>query len=88
MGTNETFTILLDQFLTGFDASHNSWEPLENVSNTKELIQQFDNRYCTAIKPPITKLQLAITHEDMRPWEGGNACSATYFLPNYHCDSY
>lgn len=53
---------------------------------TTELPQQTSKGSQT----PHFQLRPATTHEDMRPWEGGNVtiCSITCFLPNYCSNSY
>lgn len=41
----------------GDDTSHNSWEPFDNVTNSRKLIQQFHTKYKNTIALPISKLK-------------------------------
>jgi hypothetical protein len=49
----------------GYDDTENTWEPVESLENTKELLKEYHNRYPT-LKPPTKRRSGA------RPRKGGS----------------
>ena len=40
---------------TGYGHEHNSWEPMSNMANCSELVQEFENQYVVTNHPSGTR---------------------------------